>query len=68
VKYHWIITWQTPTPTGFVISTRDGIMTLPPASTHRDAYDYLMREVVHANGSSSVLFFALEPDDLGAAS
>jgi hypothetical protein len=61
MRYHWIMTWQSPPG---VYRTQDGTVDLPPGMTRTEAFKWLFNQTAGRDGAC-VLFFSLEPDDMG---
>ncbi|MFI7191464.1 hypothetical protein ACIBQ0_17155 [Nocardia nova] len=63
-EWHFILTVQNLTPEGGIeVSTRDGVFTARGGNTREQAFAAI-KEKTGINGT--VLFFSLEPNDLGA--
>lgn len=70
MTYHWIITLQSPSASGETVGTFYGTVDPAPGQTRGDVYARLRnRSAAQLPGTAqpTVLFFALEPEDLHAA-
>ena len=71
-EYHYILTMQRPAPGGGIeIADARGALNITPGTTRAEALDYVLGLVAEGRGwrpgEGSILFFALEPNQLGGA-
>ncbi len=67
--YHYILTESRPITNGYETATVVGVLTIGPAATRSAALEYVREDLRAAKGwaqGGTVLFFSLEPNDLGA--
>ena len=69
-EYHYVITVQYQNPDGYGVmaSTRSGVVEVDPGDTRESVFDEAVQRVRRELGvdASVTLFFALEPNELGA--
>ena len=67
MNYQWILTLQWATPAGARTATRVGTWTASPGDTRSSISGKIIGQVKETEGiqGAVVLFFSLEPDDLG---
>lgn len=68
-EYHYILTLQRPAPGGGIeIAEGRGLLNITPGGTRAEALDYALGFVAEGRGwrpgEGSILFFALEPNQL----